>query len=181
MRFTQSLPRAIHSLAALAIALTAVSMALISTPAHAHAAVGTNSIFNFGLWYTYGKGQMCLDSANGNPGTYVTTWACNRGDHQDWAPSIVYSDGSVGLRNKYFAKCALAEFSPYTKVEVYTCLNGTLQRWTRTLIGGSTYVYKNLGRGLCLDVGGTTSGTPVVLKTCNGSTTQEWISTYNGG
>ncbi|MCX4912058.1 ricin-type beta-trefoil lectin domain protein [Streptomyces sp. NBC_00687] len=66
--------------------------------------------------------------------------------------------------------------TPGNKVQVYTCNNGTSQKWT---IGtdGTVQVL-----GMCLDTTGnaTTSGTLVVIDTCSSDATQKWVTTTAG-
>jgi hypothetical protein len=59
-----------------------------------------------------------------------------------------------------------------TKVDIYTCNQGTNQAWSFNSNGTITEVQS----GLCLDVTGasTANGALVELWTCNGGSNQQW-------
>ncbi|GIE76400.1 glycosyl hydrolase [Actinoplanes philippinensis] len=62
-----------------------------------------------------------------------------------------------------------------TKIQLWTCNNGTNQQWTRT---GATW--RALGKCMTVAGGATTDGSLVQLSACNGSGAQNWTAGSNG-
>jgi hypothetical protein len=67
-----------------------------------------------------------------------------------------------------------------TQLQIWTCLDGVNQIWTRAASGQlSVYSGSNLR---CLDASGngTANGTPVIIWTCNGQPNQQWRLNADG-
>ncbi|MEU8658545.1 PQQ-dependent sugar dehydrogenase [Actinoplanes philippinensis] len=62
-----------------------------------------------------------------------------------------------------------------TKIQLWTCNNGTNQQWTRN---GATW--RALGKCMTVAGGATTDGSLVQLSACNGSGAQNWTAGSNG-
>jgi len=62
-----------------------------------------------------------------------------------------------------------------TKVQLWTCTNGTNQQWT---VSGDTL--RALGKCMTVAGGSTANGAQVQLSTCNGSGAQNWTAGANG-
>ncbi|MBI5582790.1 MAG: ricin-type beta-trefoil lectin domain protein [Deltaproteobacteria bacterium] len=106
----------------------------------------------------------CLDVKDGsqNNNTPVQIYDCNGTNAQTWT----YNIASRALTVYGGMKC-LDWDSEHTKLQIYDCNGTTAQQWALNPDGTIT------GQGGCLDVAGTSNGTPVDVSTCSGTTQQQ--------
>ncbi|SDT53506.1 ricin-type beta-trefoil lectin domain protein [Actinoplanes derwentensis] len=108
----------------------------------------------------------CLDvpGSNTTNGTQPIIWDCSGAGNQQWA-----YDGNT-LRS--LGKCLDSPTGATSgaKAQLWDCSGAANQQWSHTS-GGPI---RNAQSGLCLESGGTANGSTVTLRTCTGSTAQNW-------
>ncbi|HEV2450328.1 MAG TPA: ricin-type beta-trefoil lectin domain protein [Streptosporangiaceae bacterium] len=134
---------------------------------------------------------LCLDDpgASTTSGIQLDIAACSGASSQAWplpaaqAPPPPPPAGTVSMKSLIQASTQvpcmqdhLNKAKPGAIVEIFTCFEEVQQIWT---VQSDQTIRIN---GLCLDTqgGGTASGTPIILNTCNGGASQQWKpgSTY---
>lgn len=116
---------------------------------------------------------LCLDlprSSQAN-GVAPIVWGCHGGANQRWT---LTAESELRVLNGL--KCLDAQRSgtaPGTRLLSWNCHNGSNQKWTPNNDGTITGVHS----GHCVTANGTAAGSPVLLSTCTGASTQIWIGT----
>lgn len=108
-----------------------------------------------------GPGGKCADVASGA----VVLYGCHGGGNQAW---VVSNDGTI--RSKDF-QCLDAAGDG--KVGVYSCHGGDNQQWRAK---DGTLVNSAAGKCLDTEASGTSDNTRLVVRTCAGTTTQQWTA-----
>jgi Ricin-type beta-trefoil lectin domain len=130
-----------------------------------------------GLGPPYG-GSTCADvrSANLTPGTAAQAFNCLAGPNQQFE---IYSSPSGGpiytLGGQRCLDVWHSGTAPGTPVDSYTCNGTAAQQWYfyNSTLGGIRIYYPN--GILCLDAGNMENATQLVVNTCNGSNSQQWM------
>jgi glucose/arabinose dehydrogenase len=139
--------------------------------------LGSATVPVTGGWETFATVTGTITNPPAATGTLYLTFAGSGTGALYDLDSFTFTTGPgpiVGLANKCLDVNGAAT-ADGTKIQLWSCNNGTAQRWTRQ---GATF--RALGK--CLDVAGagTTSGTKVQLWTCNGSGAQNWTPRADG-
>ncbi|MFG2907349.1 ricin-type beta-trefoil lectin domain protein [Kitasatospora sp. NPDC048286] len=114
---------------------------------------------------------LCLDAAGGRSdnGTAVQTWACHDGASQQWTAG---QDGTVRVLGACLRPVG-GNTNSGSQLELWACNSADGSQQWRT---GTDGALVNGVSGLCVDIpwASSTSGTRVMLYTCNQGPNQKW-------
>jgi hypothetical protein len=138
---------------------------LIATSANA--AMFTNGAG--GLPYS---GYVCMDVAGGSPAPApVQAWDCHGWSNQQWTMQgfTIYGIGSTGGAQNCLDVVGGGPAPAGTPVQLYPCNNTSAQKW---YFHNGRLIY--LASAKCLDATNRWNGTQLIIKNCNGASSQQW-------
>ena len=143
--------------------------------------LGTVTVPVTGSWETFTEVSTTLSGAPAGTTTLYLTFHGGSGtlfDVDAFTFGTVPDSGGTGRIVGAGGACVDvngASSADGTKIQLWTCNNGTNQQWTRT---GTTW--RSLGKCMGVAGGATADGSLVQLQTCTGSGGQNWTAGANG-